>query len=361
MAFFSSPLPYKLSAEDEAVFASLQRSALLPSIATPGEGELMLLYKANKRHEEEKIVEPYADLLEIELKKLLQERKDAVLAQLHKSKSTTFTVDLFSWNTIQYNESLAELKQRESTMTAEERVRANCQKRDRQREIEAKGWETTFGVECQNPYAWEGDCGAGESWWSYHPLKVDRIFRNSDLALRLSLALGPNFFPQIRWDRVEDAGESGDNGFTVFKKTLTVRYYPFGLPNKSQMDKLLAVAKKDAKRMSYGEKIGYTAGEYPVGNVSRLCVLPEPEDEYADMPRLVRAAASPAAKKAVVSTWATAEASWGAEDDAPSPVAPAPPKKAGVWMPCNDGRGGVVLRDISKNSCFCGCADDDSE
>jgi hypothetical protein len=58
---------------------------------------------------------------------------------------------------------------------------------------------------------------------------VDRIFRNSDLAERLSLTLGPNFLPSYKWESVEGAADESEFGYRVYKKTLCVIYCPFGV------------------------------------------------------------------------------------------------------------------------------------
>ncbi len=335
MASFST-----LSTTDAALFKSLQASALLPALAEPGKGELVELFKANKRQEELKKVEPYADLLEIVLKQQLTDRADSIMKQLRETKGATFTVDLFSWKTVHYYESLTGLQERVAAMSPDEKAEHQTKMVQRDRQIKDNGWESMFSVEGQSPYSW--DCDDVFTYYTYYPMKVDRIFRNSDLSCRLSLALGPSFFPSYRWERVEDAGDEGDSGFCVYKKTLYVRYYPFGV-QKPQLEKLLTVAKRQAERMSLGEKTGFAASEYAVGHTG-LCVLPEPSDEdrggrffpflssdaeedYSDMPPLV---AAPAARPKKVSTWGREEGRcyWGrAEED----------------------------------RCFCGCDDEESE
>jgi hypothetical protein len=282
MAFSFAALPYHLSRQDKTLLNDIQSSSLLPSLATPGAGELVQLYKTKKREETAALFGPYADLLELELKELLKQRKSTILQKLRESKDSSFSVDLFSWKTVSYFESLSGMQQRVGDMTPTEKAMHAMQMRERRIQIEENGWESTFGVECRDPPLWESseDC----TFWAHYPKKVDSIFRFSDLAQRLSLALGANFFPSIRWERVEDAGDESLTGFYVYKKTLYVRYYPFGV-NKNQMDKLLTTAKKEAERSSLGKKTGFCAGEYGVGSAS-LCVL---EDDYAGMPPLVSA------------------------------------------------------------------------
>jgi hypothetical protein len=218
----------------------------------------MEVYQQKKRDEEFKRIEPFADLLEHDLAEQIEVRKAAILKQLRESKDTLFTVDLFSWKTVAYSETSQDMRHRYAAM---EDGRSALIQENRRRAIliEDNKWETTFGVESANPYSWDY---SDEPYWSYYPRKVDRIFRHSDLAMRLSLKLGPNFFPSFRWERVEDAGDSSEHGFSVYKKTLYVRYYPLGV-SQMQLTKLLGVAKKQAERMSLGEVLGYTAGEYP--------------------------------------------------------------------------------------------------
>lgn len=256
----------KLSADDLALFQSLQDSCLLPSLSVPGSGELVEVFKAKKREENQKAMAPYADLLEDELVKMLKRRKTVIYDELLNSKSTSFTVDLFSWNTVGYHETLKEMNDRVSKMTWGQKYDHQLRQGDRKATIEANKWETTFGVEMAPAYGYgPDDCESPD--WVFRPMKVDRIFRQSDLRMRLALKLGPNFFPSIRLDVVKDV--MGDpklhNGYTVFKKTLYVRYHPFGL-NERDLKSLLAVAKKEKERFEKGERQLLGPAQYPVGH-----------------------------------------------------------------------------------------------
>lgn len=303
MASFN--LPYTLSAEDAALFKTIQDSALLPSLAQPGEGKMVELFKQNKKEEQKRIIAPYADLLEEQLMKMLLQRKAEILQTLKESKGTSFSVDLFSWKTINYHESLSQLKAREADMSREERIAHYRSQNAHAAAVKETGWESMFGVYEEG---WNGR--EAETMETFAPVKVDRIFRNSDLAMRISLALGPNFLPFIAWENKDHSVSMGWlQGFNVFKKTLGVRYYPFGVP-KQQMKELLAVAKSEAKRFAEGKKTRLGGGEYTVGDMA-LNIFP---DEYADMPHL--------------------------EDE----FADMPP-----------------LIPATKERCFCGCDDSDSE
>ena len=283
MASFN--LPYTLSAEDAALFKTIQDSALLPSLAQPGEGKMVELFKQKKKEEQKRIIAPYADLLEERLMKMLLQRKAEILQTLKDSKGTSFSVDLFSWKTINYHESLSQLKAREAYMSREERNTHYRSQNAHAAAVKETGWESMFGVYEEGYNGW-----AAEIMERLAPVKVDRIFRNSDLAMRISLALGPNFLPYIALEN-NDPSMGWLQGFNVFKKTLGVRYYPFGVP-KQQMKELLAVAKSEAKRFAEGKKTRLGGGEYTVGDMA-LNIFP---DEYADMPHIDSSVAEPAAE-----------------------------------------------------------------
>lgn len=304
-------LPFTLSPSEMALFQRLQNDALLPTLANPGVGELVELFKAYRREEQRTKMEPYADLLELELKEMLVERKDSILKQLRDSKGSSFYADLFSWKTVIYNESLSDYTRRLADMTPDQKSDNGFEQRRRRLYIEDMGWESMFGAETSYFSRWNPE--EDESYWAHYPVKVDRIFRNSDLAERLSLALGPNFFPIYTSEPVEGAGDDSEFGYRVYKKTLSVRYYPFGV-SKAQITKLLSVAKKQSDRAYQGLKLlRYEANTRGVGHEALRIVDPLPlspilkEDDYSDMPPLVPAVA------------------------------------------------------VAVNRCFCGCADDDSE
>lgn len=277
-------MPFTLSASEAAVFQRLQNNALLPTLVTPGVGQLVALFKEKRKEEERSKMEPYADFLELELGQMLTERKDSILTQLRDSKDTSFRVSLFSWNTVLYSESLSDFTRRVNDMTADQKSDYTHELRRRTYQIEDMGWESMFGVETTRVSSWNPE--TDETYFSYYPVKVDRIIRNSDLAERLSLTLGPNFYPSIHWELVKSA--EGEFGYSVYKKTLCVRYFPFGV-SRAQITKLLSVATQQTERAYRGEKItrfeSFTRG---VGHEG-LCVLPEPEDMPPLEPAPIRA------------------------------------------------------------------------
>jgi hypothetical protein len=274
-------LSFNLSPEDAAIFQTLQASALLPTLAEPGEGELVELFKQRKREEQKKFIEPYADLLESDLVKMLGRRKASILQEL----KSNFTAKLFSWNSVGYHESLSSLKRRQDGMTTKELSDHNVAMRERQFLILENDWESMFSVEGVH-YA---DGGYEDvPYTALFPVKIDRIFRNSDLDKRLSLKLGPNFFPHIEYELIVGAGDESAYGYSVYKKTLCVTYYPFGV-SKDKMVKLLKTAKEQAERIALRMKSVYSADQRGVGLVELgILRLSHPED-YADMPSLIHA------------------------------------------------------------------------
>ena len=255
----ASSLPYTLSVEQVELFKSLQDSALLPELAEPGSGEIAALYKQRQKDKQKKIIAPYADIFYNESLKQFEGRKESILQQLRESKGIHFTAELAVWKTVIYHESLSKLKAREAAMSPSERSEHLRAKQLENEQIQAKGWESVFGVLEDGWNGW-----AEETVTIYEPMKLERIFKNSDLAMRLSLLLGPNFFPSYRLDYLDSVGTHERSGFSVYNKILCVEYFPFGLP-KDKMVKLLDVAKEQKRRSENGEKIRLGAGEYAAG------------------------------------------------------------------------------------------------
>lgn len=246
-----SSLPYVLTLEEQKLFQELQAKALMPELSNPGENSLADLLKERQRETQRILMAPYADFLEFELKEMLKPRLSSIMRELNDCVGTEFTAKLFSWYTVQYNETITEQKARISAMTLQERIKNRDAVQERMREIEERGWENTFGMR-------------GFLDYFYDPVKVDRIFRHSDLAKRISLALGPNFYPRFLQELVSEVSDQvNDGGYRVYKKTLVVVYYPFGL-EKEKMKKLLEVARSQAKRIAAGTVARYGVDEHGV-------------------------------------------------------------------------------------------------
>ena len=260
-------LSFNLSPADLALFEGLQRNALLPELSKPGEGELVKLYVEKKKEEEKKYMAPYADLLEAEILSELALRKETIQKKLKDSEGSSFTVELFSWNTVYYRESLQDLKRRQSSMTADELREHHRVKHDQEALIQRNGWLSTFGTTVN----YIDEDGYAQTYYGHYPVKVDRIFRNSDLQFRISLALGPNFYPFIRNEYVgESNADYGDTEeFRVMKKTLCLRYFPFGV-SQGQMARILEVVKAKNKRSAEGMVVTLGEATYSGGSETIL-------------------------------------------------------------------------------------------
>lgn len=276
-------LPYSLSSADAALFKSLQKSALLPTLATPGAGELVALYKTAKAEEQRKTFEPYADILVKHILDKVREDKASILEQLKKNPGDSMIAPLFTWHTVRYNESLSELAKRRSAMTLTQIRELYATQRERAVKIHDKQWETELTV---SESVYDYYLRDMEETYSMVPAKINKIFQVTDVAQRVSLALGPCFYPFTSWEAVSGLGDDDvRNGFTVFKRTLYVRYYPYGVSSE-QMKKLLEVARRQAERKSEDKIRELYASE-------RLVITGAPiaeEDECADMPPLIAAA-----------------------------------------------------------------------
>ncbi len=247
-------LPGSISSADALLISSINKGSLLGN-AGLAYNELFSLHKANKRTEDIKVVEPYADLLEDELVSKLQEKKDTILAAFKKCTSSDLEVPLFSWKSIRWNESLSNREWRRAQMTAEELAADSILKYDQENKIELNDWETKFGVK---HYSWQYDeyeeDTVEHSHFVHYPMKVDRIFRTSDLAHRISLHFGVNFYTYVKQDFLGGLGdEDMTTGFNVVKRTLVLKYLPYG-PSHGQMQRLLQVARTQKERKDNGER-----------------------------------------------------------------------------------------------------------
>jgi hypothetical protein len=275
-------LPYSLSVADAELFKSLQQSALLPSLASPGEGELAQLHKAAKKEEQRKTFEPYADILVKHIVDKVREDKTSILEQLKKNPGGSMVAPLFTWHTVYYNESLSQMAKRRSTMSPSELFEFYADQRKRTIEINSKRWETEMSVyESVYDYYLRDT----EETYSMYPAKINKVFQVTDVAERVSLALGPCFYPYTVWEPLEGLGDDDpETGFSVFKRTLYVRYHPYGV-TPEKMKTLLKTARTQAERKRE-DKIR------ELYHTERLDITGSPVivDDYADMPSLISAA-----------------------------------------------------------------------
>jgi hypothetical protein len=244
----ASALSFTLSAEDLALFRELQSNALFTALATPLMNPVAEVVKQKHKETERDRLEPYADILLPILLAKIKLQSDESLAELMEAakKGAPLEVNSLWWNTVIYNRSLTEKQRAESVMTYEERRAASLREHDLRDELRASGSEHMVGIRTPS-YGYEEYDAENYTLW---PVKVDRILRVTDLRYRLALALGPNFFPSIRWAEEVNRVE-GEEGHSVRRKELVFRYYPFGL-DKFKMKTMLAAFKRQKQREADG-------------------------------------------------------------------------------------------------------------
>lgn len=254
-----------LSHSDNILMNSLTTNSILGEMSRE-DGHLFYLHKLNKTAEDAKRMEPYADILEDELVAMLKAGKDNLVAELKKCKSADIQIPLFNWNTVIWHESLHELNSRRAKMTAEERKDSHETKWAQEEMIDRNKWETKFSVINETlEYDASVDDMVEYFYHTYYPMKVDRIFKQTDLAQRLALALGPNFSTYTRTTSLENAGDKREiGGFSVLKKTLYLKYHPYGLPY-NLFQPFLQIAKVQEDRKNKGERTVLKRSEKPFG------------------------------------------------------------------------------------------------
>lgn len=285
-------LPYGLSIEDGELFSSLVSSALLHQVSTPGSGEFAQRFRDRKLAEERDRLHPYTDLLEAEIRRQITSRDpESLLDEMRACHVYDMGINLFSWNTIFFNESLLMMKERVAEMSPSEQMEHRYKKQERDISIEQQGYCHTIGVNNRLSYGSNYhyyDCGDEYDGLSFlSPVKIHRIFTKTDLAKRLTLILGPNFFPSFRYEQLAQVNEEGTDGYLAYKVTLFAKYYPSGLP-RTQMKELLDVARTQQRRQAEGKVrtlsdtewlvgIGeWRKGSHNVNSVSLLGTSPSP-------------------------------------------------------------------------------------
>ena len=224
-------------------------SAFLPSVARPGEGEMVHVYKTKRAEANKKMLEPYADILKAAILCWKRCSKEQLLATLRAAPVDKMEIPLFSWNSVSYLESLDEMKARLAAMSPEDREKARSEHAMNSRLIRIHGWETYMSVEQVPTTTWSGeDDEYVETVLGSQ--KVNQIFRSTDLGWRLAAAFGPTFSPEIRWEKLREM--EGEGGFIVYKKTLVLRYWPFGL-GEMRLNNLLKAYRAEKERETAGE------------------------------------------------------------------------------------------------------------
>jgi hypothetical protein len=219
--------------------------AILPEIAVPGRGELVERYKKGMREAERADMLPYAELLGGCILRQMKAKREKLLAGLKSAPWNDMCVPIFSWNTVEYREKLEQMKSRCSAMTAEELAAHNKLVDERKSQIAAADGEHMFGVAQTKRFG----CDI-----AMREVRIDRIFKNSDLATLLVTSLGPGFSWRITRtsERPAHVDAWSPYGYWFTTKTLYAVYHPKGLP-KAKLLKNIQVFRDHSDRMDRDE------------------------------------------------------------------------------------------------------------
>ena len=250
-----------MTEEERELFQDLQNSAVLPTLAHPGEGDLAKRHRAQRKEELKKKLEPYADVLEAQVRPTLLAKKEQILAQLEGGQD--FTVQLCEWNFVTYRSTPNMMRASMAEMTSEERAIFSERLAERDAYIANQGWSDSL-VEVRATHPQLGEVT------TLPPQKLMRIFTKTNLLWRIASALGPNFTPYIVSEAVSHVGHPRDAlDFVAMKSILCVKYCPAGL-QATELKKLLTMA-KDQKRRRVEDSIRVLSLYEQVSHGLRWC------------------------------------------------------------------------------------------
>jgi hypothetical protein len=234
-----------LPEEDRELFREIQQSALLPTLAEPGVGDLARRQRAFRKQEAIQMLDPYADILEQQIMPLLLAKKEAILAKLVSSpQDGYFYVDVCEWNTVQYACKGSELREHIASLAPQEKEWFLQGLKDRNDELKQRGWtDSRLSVKKMS---------ADDGLIMLRPQKIERIMRKSNLGWRIAQALGPNFRPEIVLKAVSHIGAPRSKlDYIAFKGVLTLVYCPLGL-ERTLLKEMLATVKRQKERRAAG-------------------------------------------------------------------------------------------------------------
>jgi hypothetical protein len=225
----------KLDAEEAQLFKGLQDESLFSDYRYRVL-ELERTKEEARTKREKEFVQPYADLLFEHIKASVTARK----AELWETLKTKGECAVFSYEMLRYNQTMLEKQRRLDEMTSDERV-AHFEA-----EVEEPK-ETQFGANKWFFNSWK-DTEDEDDYYQgtlHYPIKVQRIFRRSDLAVRIGLLFGPHFVTKRTYETLST--REGDFGWSHQKVTLQVVFKGDTI-SKGEVAQILRVAKETKER-----------------------------------------------------------------------------------------------------------------
>lgn len=213
--------------------------------------DLSTLHREHGRFLESQKLQPYADLLYTHIKEkirptsLLLELKEQLRAT---SDLRTVSVPLgFSFNAVTWHQSLEEKRKALGTMES------LWSERETRSKIRANGWDQNIGTKIwwdPSHECWDYDDPQGNFDWELYSVRVHRVFRHTDLLVRINVMFGSQFEVRLVCTPPHLFTREGDDGFTANHYELRVYYLGKDLP-RYKLEQLLAVAKKYEAHISY--------------------------------------------------------------------------------------------------------------
>ena len=166
-------------------------------------------------------LQPYAEKLYEHLYDMLKQPGviSKYMAQLVKTCTESrydgqLSVPLFTFNTVNWNESLESFNKRMEKASYQERVEA-LRKQHEQKAIQGKRDWNAVVYSCTDFTSFD------------HPVRVERVLKKTDCLTRLALRFGPNFrFKMVKNYQPVYWCES----WASYPVTIYLEYYPEGLP-----------------------------------------------------------------------------------------------------------------------------------
>lgn len=216
--------------------------------------ELATLHREHRRFLESQKLQPYADLLYAHIKERI--RPSSMLLELKeqlRGASDLRNVSLplgFSFNAVQWHQSLEEKKRTQGTMESW------VAERETRRTIQTNGWDAKLGTKTwwnRDNVCWDPDYPEDNYDWELFPVRVHRIFKHTDLLERINVLFGSQFEVKLVCTPPHLYTREDADGFTVNRYDLRVYYLGRDLPPR-KMSELLAVAQKYEAHVSYSLK-----------------------------------------------------------------------------------------------------------
>jgi hypothetical protein len=223
----------KLNAEEAVLFQSLKDDSFFSG--WPFHADLEQTKLELQKKKEKELVQPYADLLLAHIKSAVTARR----GEIWETLAATGECEVFSYEALHYNQDLVDKKRRLAEMSAEEREAVFTAEEPTETHFGLKKWHANDAEAVA-----EGDDLFYQSHELY-PIKVQRIFRSSDLGVRISLLFGPHFF--IKKERKCLERKEGNFGWTHQKVTIKVVFKGESI-SEWEAREILRVAKETKQR-----------------------------------------------------------------------------------------------------------------